>query len=323
MKKIFTVLALLFSVVIFAQQTADTIKPWKVTGLGSLSITQASFTNWSAGGENSVAGLALIKLYADYSKGNFSNNNSLTLKYGIQQNESYNQPRKNEDLIDFNSQVNHKISKSWRLSALVNFNTQFTNGFNYPNDSLVISRFMAPGFLTISPGMLYKPSDYFSILLTPVTMKGIFVLDQDLADLGAFGVDKADTTSDGKMIAGTGKTSKIKMGAFAEIYFKKTFKETFAFESKLNVFYNYLNDNNIPKGVAPIDFNWQNFFIYRISKWFSTTLFVHFAHMPGDVFISRSGIDGEIKTKPNDKLQIKQTFGIGLAYTLKDLKKKR
>lgn len=323
MRKIFTVFVFFISVSVFAQESADTTKPWKVTGLGSLSFTQASFTNWSAGGENSVAGLVLVKMYADYVKGNFSNNNSLTFKYGIQQNESYNQPRKNEDLIDLNSQVNHKISKNWRISALLNFNTQFTNGYNYPNDSLVISKFMAPGFLTISPGMLYKPSDYFSVLLTPITMKGIFVLDQDLADLGAFGVDKAETDTAGNMIAGTGKTSKIKMGAFMEVYFKKTFKETFAFESKLNMFFNYLHDNNIPEGVTPIDVNWQNFFIYRINKWFSTSLFVHLAYMPGDVFIERKGINEPITTKPNDKLQIKQTFGVGLAYTLKDLKKKK
>lgn len=322
MKRIFTVVAILISVSVMAQESADTTKHWKVNGIGSLAFSQASFTNWSAGGENSVAGLALVKMYADYTKGNFSNNNSLTMKYGIQQNESYNSPRKNEDLIDFNSQVNHKISKNWRISALLNFNTQFTNGYNYPNDSLVISRFLAPGFLTISPGILYKPSDYFSVLITPITMKGIFVKDQDLADLGAFGVDKADTDSAGKIIPGTGKTSKIKMGAFTEVYFKKTFKETFAFESKLNLFYNYLKDNNIPEGVTPIDVNWQNFFIFRINKWFSTNLFVHLAYMPGDVFISRSGIDGEIKTKPNDKLQIKQTFGIGLAYTLQDIMKK-
>ncbi len=321
MKRIFTIVAILISVSVMAQQSADTTKHWKITGLGSLSFTQASFSNWSAGGENSVAGLAMIKMYADYVKGNFSNNNSLTMKYGIQQNESYNSPRKNEDLIDFNSQVNHKISKNWRVSALLNFNTQFTNGYNYPNDSLVISRFLAPGFLTISPGILYKPSDYFSVLITPITLKGIFVKDQDLADLGAFGVDKAETDTAGQIIPGTGKTSKIKLGAFTEVYFKKTFKETFAFESKLNLFYNYLKDNNIPEGVAPIDVNWQNFFIFRINKWFSTNLFVHLAYMPGDVFIERKGINDPITTKPNDKLQIKQSFGIGLAYTLQDLKK--
>lgn len=323
MKKFLTVFGLFMSVVLFSQESADTIKPWKITGIGSLSITQASFTNWSAGGENSISGLALVKLYADYTKGSFSNNNSLTLKYGIQQNESYDQPRKNDDLIDFNSQVNHKMSKNWSLSALLNFNTQFTNGYNYPDDSTVISKFMAPGYITFSPGLLYKPVDYFSILITPITAKGIFVLDQDLADLGAFGVDKAETDTAGNAIPGTGKTSKLKMGAFAELYFKKTYKNNLAFESKLNLFYNYLNDNNIPEGVAPIDFNWQNFLVYRINKWFSTNFFVHFAYMPGDVFLERKGINEPITTKPNDKLQIKQSFGIGLTYALQDLKKKK
>jgi hypothetical protein len=39
--------------------------------------------------------------------------------------------------------------------------------------------------------------------------------------------------------------------------------------------------------------------------------------MPGDVFINRTNVAGieEITVKPNDKLQIKENFGIGLAYT--------
>lgn len=316
MKRCIVLLFFFLSVSVFGQDSADTLKPWKFTGLGSLSITQASFTNWSAGGENSIAGLALVKVYADYTKGKFSNNNSLTLKYGIQQNESYNQPRKNDDLIDFNSQVNHKMSKNWSISALLNFNTQFTNGYNYPDNSPVISKFMAPAYLTFSPGILYKPVDYFTILITPITAKGIFVLDQDLADLGAFGVDKADTLNDGSVDKGTGKTSKIKLGAFTEIYFKKSFKSNVTFESKLNLFYNYLNDNNIPEGTAPIDFHWQNFLLLRINKWFAASFFAHLAYMPGDVFIERKGLTDPITTKPNDKLQIKQSFGIGLTYSL-------
>ena len=315
MKKSLLLIALFISGMIYAQNAADTTKPWKIYGLGSLTLNQANFNNWSAGGENSLSGTALLKLYADYTKGKFSINNNANFKYGIISNEIYDKPIKNEDLIELNSQFNYKTSRHWSVSGLVNLTTQFTDGYNYPDDSTVISKFFAPAYLTVAPGILYKPVEYFSILMTPITMRGIFVMDQDLADLGAFGVDKADTLTDGSIDRGTGKNVKIKMGAFVEFYFKKELKTDLVLESKMNLFYNYLKDKSIPDDKLSLDFQWQTFVNYSINKWFSANFFIHFAYMPGDVFIERTGVDGEkISVTPNDKLQIKQTFGLGLAY---------
>lgn len=318
MRKFFTVLFALVSMILFAQSEVDTVKHWKVTGLGSLTINQASYTNWSAGGENSISGTALIKLFANYTKGNFSWNNSLNLKYGMLKNESESL-KKTDDLIELNTQINQKFAEHWSSSGLINLTTQFADGYNYPDDSNIVSKFFAPAYLTVAPGVSYKPNDYFSILITPITMKGTFVMDQALADLGAYGVDPAKYDSIGGEWVKTedGKNSKIKVGAFVEFYFKKMLKEDLGYESKLNLFYNYLQDNNIPEGIAPIDFNWQNFFIYKISKVFSASLFFHLAYMPGDVFIDRTTVGGTevITVSPNDKLQIKENFGIGLAYT--------
>lgn len=315
MRKILFLIVIFTATAAFTQNGADTLKPWKVSGIGSLTINQASFSNWSPGGENSLSATAFLKFYADYTRDKFSFNNTVNLKYGMINSESESL-KKNEDLIELISQYNHNLSKHWSASALVNFNTQFANGYNYPDDSTVISTFMAPAYLTIAPGVLYKPVDYFSILFAPISMRSIIVMDQDLADIGAFGVDKADTLSDGSIDRGTGKNSKFKLGTFVEFYFKKEIKTDLAIESKLNLFYNYLQDNNIPNGVNPVDFNWETFINYKISKWFSANLFVHLAYMPGDVFIERGNdLNGNtITVSPNDKLQIKQSFGIGLAY---------
>lgn len=315
MKKLYLLVFASLATLMSYSQKADTAKPWKISGLTSLTFNQISFENWSAGGENSISGTALMKFYADYKKEKFSVNNNVNLRYGIVKNESYDKARKNEDLIEINSQWNYELTKHWSASALINLTTQFTDGYNYPDDSTVVSKFFAPAYLTVAPGILYKPTEYFNILVTPVTMRGIFVLDQDLADLGAYGVDRADTTATGQIVEGSGQNAKIKVGAFMEMYFKKEIKTDLVFESKLNLFYNYLEDNSIPDDATPIDFNWQNFVNYSINKWFSANFFIHLAYMPGDVFIERTGIDGKkIEVIPNDKLQIKQTLGIGLAY---------
>jgi len=321
MKKTLILVAMIFaSVTIFAQNDADTTGPWKRSGLLSLTFNQASFSNWTAGGENSIAFTAVGKYFADYTRGNFSINNSINLKYGVLKLESDDNPRKSEDLIELISQFNQKFSKNWSATGQINFTSQFANGYNYPDDSTVISKFLSPAYLNVAPGLLYKPVDFFSILISPATMRGVIVTDQALADVGAYGVNPAeyeeqvnngDTT---RVKISDGENFKLKLGAFAEFYFKKDIKTDLSLESRLSLFYNYLEDNNIPDGTMPLDMNWQTFINFKINDWLSSNLFVHMAYMPGDVFIDREVMTGEEEPLPNDKLQILQTFGIGLAY---------
>ena len=220
--------------------------------------------------------------------------------------------KKNEDLIELISQYNNQFSKNWAASVQLNFTTQFAEGYDKPEDEHYISKFLAPGYLTIAPGVSYKPVEYFSILISPITAKTIFVTDQNLANIGAFGVDAAEFDTTGLMIA-EGKTSKFKFGAFVEFYFKKEIKTDLAIESRLNVFYNYLEDNSIPDGATPLDFNWQTFLNYKLNDWLSANFFIHLAYMPGDVLIETNDA-GDIIVTENDKMQVQQTFGIGLAY---------
>ncbi|NCU32090.1 MAG: DUF3078 domain-containing protein [Candidatus Moranbacteria bacterium] len=317
MKYIALTIAVMLGMAAFAQEEENT-GPWKTSGIASFTVNQASFSNWSAGGENSIATMALFKFFGDYTKDNFSINNSATFKYGLLKNES--EPlKKSEDLIELNSQFNQKFSDNWSASGLINFTSQFANGYNYPDTSTVVSKFLSPAYLTVAPGILYKPVDYFSILMSPASLRTIFVMDQDLADLGAFGVDPAeiDTVTGNKI--SDGENVKVKLGAFVEFYFKKEIKTDLSFESKLNFFYNYLPDDVIPEGAAPLDVHWQNFINYKLNNWFSANLFVHLAYIPGDVRIESvppvGGIgENKIEVKANDKMQLKQTFGIGFAY---------
>ena len=65
------------------KQSADTLEGWKKGGVISINLSQSSFTNWAAGGENSFAGLGLVNLYANYKKGKNSWENTLELGYGL------------------------------------------------------------------------------------------------------------------------------------------------------------------------------------------------------------------------------------------------
>ena len=138
-------------------QNADTTSGWKIGGLFGANFTQASFTNWASGGQNSISLNSILNVFANYSKNNTSWDNSFQLAYGFLKQDDQGL-RKTDDKIDFMSKYGYKASKSWYYAGLLNFKTQFDEGFNFPDDSTVISKFLAPGYALAALGMDFKPS---------------------------------------------------------------------------------------------------------------------------------------------------------------------
>ncbi|TFG89570.1 MAG: DUF3078 domain-containing protein, partial [Candidatus Atribacteria bacterium] len=173
MRKIVFALAIVF-IAFFAkaQESADADTLWKFSGITSLNVSQLSLTNWAAGGDNSLSGNALINLAANYAKEKTSWENKLILGFGL--NKQGNDPtRKSDDQIDFASKLGFKASEKWFYTGLLGFKTQFAQGYDNPGDvdRLKISNFMAPGYLSFSLGMDYKPSEVFSVFLSPISSK--------------------------------------------------------------------------------------------------------------------------------------------------------
>ena len=79
-------------------------------------------------------------------------------------------------------------SKKWAITGYLSFRTQFAKDYDKDYDTIMVSEFMSPGYLTISPSLRYTPVDWFYLLLSPVTAKMTFVLNQELANQGSFGV---------------------------------------------------------------------------------------------------------------------------------------
>ena len=94
---------------------------------------------------------------------------------------------------------------------------------------------MAPGYLTLSAGMRFRPNDWFYIFLSPVTVKNNFVMDQELADIGVYGVDPAvyDTTVVPQQKIQDGSNTFFRIGSFAEVYIGKEIAKGLVLESKL------------------------------------------------------------------------------------------
>jgi hypothetical protein len=325
MKKYLLLLIALIPVILWGQtQTqpqapAQPPKSWVFTGITGLNLNQAHFTNWTAGGTNSVAFSAMGKFTANHTKNKFTWNNNLNLMYGMNKNE-HETMKKNEDLIELISVLGHDITKKWAFVFYINFRSQFAKGYDPANNTIVISKFMSPGYLTLSPGFRYKPNDWSYILISPITAKMTFVLDQNLADEGSFGVKPAERDSNG-MIIKHGEKVLFYLGPFVEAYMKKEIAKGLTFESRLNIMYTFLNRRHLKAYDA--DVSWENFLNYSIAKYFSVSLFVQFLYLPGQPAIKFENVNGV--SVPNavysKDLQIKETLGIGITYKFPEEKK--
>ena len=286
MNKTFLFLAIILtSVGSLAQTPADT-SYWKKGGIGTLTFSQVSLYQWAAGGENSFSGAAMLNLFANYKKDKTSWDNTIDLGYGIIKQGKLT--KKSNDRLDFSSQYGKKASENWNYSALIGFKTQFAPGYNYPDDSTVISNAFSPAYITISIGMDYKPNENFSLFLSPVTGKMTIVLDDTLSSHGAFGVDP-------------GKKFRSEFGGYLKASYKKTIMKNVDFMTKVDLFSNYL------KNPQNIDVNWELLLSMKVNEYISAT-FNALILYDDDVKVPRTD------KNPGPGVQVKEVFGIGLSY---------
>ena len=281
----------LISLYVAGQEEADTTKNWNFNGVTSLNFSQVSLTNWSAGGENSYAFNGLLNLSLDYSKDKNDWSNVLDLGYGVQK-QGDQDVRKTDDKIDFTSKYGRKVSKSFFVSALLSFKTQFNEGKKYetdPDTSYVISKFMAPAYLQGALGMEYKPGDSFYAVLSPVAGKLTMVMDDTLSARGSFGVDP-------------GSKTRMELGGSATIGVNTEVLKNVNLTSTLGLFTNYLeNPQNI-------DVDWKVLISMKINDYLSANVNTHLIY------------DDDIKTSDDQgnpkgaKVQFKEVFGVGLTY---------
>ncbi|SHN32306.1 Protein of unknown function [Cyclobacterium lianum] len=172
-----------------AQRTAADSIPgdttyWESEFSAGLNFNQAGFSNnWKAGGVNSVAFGSIIAGKASYKKDRFSWDNEIELLFGIVRNEG-EQTRKSNDRIFLDSKLGYQMTEKWSSYFSVNYLSQFAPGYNFNDDGsrTLISRFMAPGFLTSSLGFEYKPNNTFFLRIGPFSPRFTFVYDSNIVD---------------------------------------------------------------------------------------------------------------------------------------------
>jgi len=273
---------------------ADSIKYWNISGMGTLNVAQAGYSNWAAGGTNSLGLIGMVNLNINYSKGKHAWANIIDLGYGFQfigLGSSSQQYNKTDDKIELTSTYGYEIhsNKKWYLSVLANFRTQFSNGYKYPDDSTVISSIMAPGYLIAGIGITYVPAKWFRLYLSPSSGRLTFVLDTALSNSGAFGVTA------GKQIRG-------QFGPYLRADLNKDLAKNINLTSSLELFTDYLSN------FGNIDVNFNVLLTMKVNKWLAATINASVIYDD----------DISIKSSPTDaggpRTQFKEIIGVGLSY---------
>ena len=280
-------------------------------GSDGLNINQLALSNWAAGGENSWAGKAFANFSLVYHKKRFEQKLIGAFAFGISRFAD-KRIEKQDDKIDLTYSLSLNSNSQWNLSTVATFNTQFANGYKYPNDSTIISTFFAPAYLTLSAGYSYKTkNEHFQIFMAPLAGKITFVMNQDLADQGAFGVKKGYFDEDGQWIPG--ENINAALGVNVIINYKQPIGKNIRYITVLNTFYNYIERRTDKR--LPIDVNWENTLNFIINRFFTTTLFVHLKYDHNTTFPVYEEIEGVQTVVDNvPKLQLKESLGIAFVH---------
>ncbi len=317
MKNLLIAFFLLCSTGVFAQTPVDTTKTpkkdtvipnWKRGGVVGFNFTQASFTNWAAGGINSISGQFLFNTYVNYKKEMTTWDNTLDISYGLVKQGTSASLRKADDKLDISSKYGrYAFRKVWYYSLLGNFKTQFQPGYNYLGDTAktLISDFMSPGYALVAIGLDYKPSERFSIFTAPITAKYTFVYNQTLADAGAYGVEKAVYDTAGNRLV-AGRNVRQEFGGYFRIQYRSEVMKNVNLTTKLELFSNYLNN---PQN---IDVNTEVLVTMKVNKYISASLNMQ-AIYDNDINIAVDTNDDGVIDGAGPRLQFRQVIGVGLA----------
>jgi hypothetical protein len=232
-------------------------------------------------------------------------------------------PRKIDDRIDFTSKYGVRINpkKDFFISALFNFKTQFSKGYDYKAsnwDSFSTSRFMSPGYLTLAIGGEYRKGNNLSLFFSPLAARATFVdaYYTSMAPDGAFGVEN-------------GKTFRFELGAYFTGRYTTDISKTLSYKTRLDLYTNYLSKNTysgtgvLVKKDNPgnIDWLWDNLLMYKASKYISLSLGLTIMY-DNDIPYVSTYLDKTTNTIVNKNepgeglgwIQLKQIFTLGFLY---------
>lgn len=295
-----------------SNEIKDSVKFWKFSGMFGLNASQTQFWNWAAGGNNNVTGVLYANLTLSYKKDKISWDSNLDTEFGELFSADLNPKwRKSNDKLNFSTKFGYELAKTWYLTALGSFRTQYAPGYEYANndagDKYLISNWFSPAYIDISLGIDWRPNDIFSIYVSPIAGRFTFCRDSMLrANYGIPEKERADGTlyrpyshsALGLSIKGGITYDKIK-----NLKIITTVSLFTPYTSKAQKFGNF-------------DIDWDFAISYNFLKVLSVSLMTSLKYYD-QVMIAKPDWDGVEGSAghPCARVQFKEMLGIGVGYS--------
>ena len=268
------------------------LSPWEMGGDGTIGFTQTTLKNWAKGGESSLATLGVAKYHVNYSKKKMKWENNLELRYGMNRTDTKGL-QKNDDKVEYQSRLGYSAFNRWYYSGDFDFKTQMTRGYSDPDHQKPISAFMAPGYVTFSIGLDYKPNADFSLFISPLTSKTTYVNDTTLIDPTNYGLK-------------AGQKKLWEPGFIVKTSFKKDIIENIHYETAGQMFVNY----RYP--FTKFDFDWEQTLVMKVTRSINTRIMTHLIYDDNVKFPVYNDAGEVIKKVP--KWQFQELFTVGFTY---------
>jgi hypothetical protein len=229
------------------------IKPdlWKFKTDLSYLLSQGVISNWAKGGESNISSVLDVTSALNYNNKVTKVNSATSARFalGLQASGKYGGIRKNLDILEINSKLNHKAFGKFDLSGIFQFKSQFLPGYTYPNDttSVMVSKFFNPATFILGYGLEYKPNKNLSVSFSPLSYKGTIVTDTANINQTKYGI-AAD------------KMAKNELGAYLTVNSKLVLFEKINMTNRVQLFSNFLmKPQNVDvdwEMIATMPLNW-------------------------------------------------------------------
>ena len=281
---------------------------WERKNRIGIDISEVAFVNWNAGGTNSITSLFNAEFERNYKKGNLVWANRMIARFGVNMQKDTD-IRKTDDMLEMYSTIGYRKDtlSNWYSSANISFKTQFADGYSYSNDDKkLLSTFMAPAYLFVGVGTIYSDDvEKLNIYISPLTLKSTFVLNQELANSGGFGVTGGVYDDDGDLIS-KGEKSRHELGfLISNTYEKELFKNVY-FKNILSLYTDYVND------FGNVDVDWEFVFNLQVNDYIRAVLGSHLKY-DNDIKFTET-VNDEVVQVSGAKVQWKQILGVGVVF---------
>ena len=267
-----------FSCAINAQDDTVKLYTWTPTAVAGLNLSQVALSNWTQGGENTVAVSFLGTGGLNYFTESWKFKNDLKLAYGRTKLGSSDYKTTDNELY-LESVLSYSIG--WAVDPYVGniVRTAIGTGYKYDADSTyAIAGFFDPGYLTQSIGFTYDKLENFSTRLG-------FAVQETFTN-------KYNRYSDDPTTPEIEKT-KVETGLESVTTGQFNLQQNLLYQSNLRLFTRF-------ESMDVWDVRWDNSFVAKINDYLNVNLSFLLIYQKDQ----------------SPKTQVKEALQVGLTYTL-------